>query len=167
MLILQDEFWREAGHGDIRRSSTCFGPAFEPDLWNRRNLVRTVNCFGYALNIPQWVRLRENKDCERRLAIDIALQRIETMGLIPAGDDMSDMIGHYLVALTWGPRARDWHWLRRDSNGKWSHKMGPNPVTNRDDAHRLIHDPRRAAIGNASEVVGYFYAPLDGARLHH
>lgn len=36
----------------------------------------------------------------------------------------------------------DFHWYRRDNDGKWSHKPGPTSVTRTDESGNLITDPK-------------------------
>lgn len=54
--------------------------------------------------------------------------------------------GH-LVALVNAPNY-DYHWYRKCSNGKWSHKMGPTPASILDNSGLPITDPRTADRGS-------------------
>lgn len=60
-----------------------------------------------------------------------------------------------MVALVIAP-GDDFHWYRQDDDGTWSHKPGRTEATNRDNAGRVIHDPRRADRGAYTEFCGCF-----------
>lgn len=69
-------------------------------------------------------------------------------GLIdkPNQDNKCISPGH-LVALVNYPN-HDYHWYRKGSNGKWSHKMASSPATILDNSGNTISDPRTADRGN-------------------
>jgi len=95
----------------------------------------------------------------------------------PVPDNVVNIPGYYLVALVTAP-GYDYHWLRQDANGMWSHKPGWSPATNRDSAGKLIHDPRTAKLHVAVgvdrmnntyiyadyEFSTFYYAPRGGVR---
>ena len=60
--------------------------------------------------------------------------------------------GSYKIALFVDPISDsndaiyDYHWLRQDADGLWSHKRGEGDVTRVDDAGKLIIDPREADL---------------------
>ena len=60
-----------------------------------------------------------------------------------------------LMALVIAP-GRDYHWYRRDSNKRWSHKPGQTSATNKDNSGRLISDPRNADRGIYTRFCGFF-----------
>ncbi|KAK2574397.1 Insoluble matrix shell protein 1 [Acropora cervicornis] len=47
-----------------------------------------------------------------------------------------------------GPWPGDFHWVRMDSTGRWSHKPGQSHATNLDQNKNPITDPRKANMGN-------------------
>ena len=51
----------------------------------------------------------------------------------------------------------DFHFLRQDSSGLWSHKIGTNEPTNVDNSGNSITDPRTADLGPYKFVrfIGY------------
>jgi len=61
--------------------------------------------------------------------------------------------GHY-IAMLLRPQSScnfarcqpDFHFMRKDSNGHWSHKAGEAPATNKDANGALITDPKTAPI---------------------
>ncbi len=134
-------------------------PLYEPHLWNDEALIKSVNCLGYALNVKTWLRLGDMAFQSRGAAIGATIERsMRLYDLKPAPfQNPPNKEGYYLVALTWGRDTADWHWMRQDAGGAWSHKLGSKPVTNRDDKNRLIADPRKAILKNHKEVIAYFY----------
>ncbi len=65
---------------------------------------------------------------------------------VPNQDNKCISPGH-LVALVNYP-GEDYHWYRKCSNGKWSHKMGGSPATILDNSGNPITDPRTADRGS-------------------
>ena len=49
----------------------------------------------------------------------------------------------------------DYHFLRQDSNGLWSHKPGARKVTNKDANNRIIYDPALANFNYLSNNNGH------------
>ncbi len=49
----------------------------------------------------------------------------------------------------------DFHFVRQDSGGSWSHKQGDGPAKNTDDDGKQITDPEKAKIGDY-KICGYF-----------
>jgi hypothetical protein len=94
-------------------------------------------------------------------------------GMNWTGKDSKPALGDYKVALlvkpaTGGPDdgdVMDYHWVRQDSNGNWSHKPGETPVTNLDSRGKIITDPSKADFGGY-RFVGYFDVPKGGINLH-
>jgi hypothetical protein len=62
--------------------------------------------------------------------------------------------GHFVALLIW-PNT-NFHWIRLDSNGKWSHKPGATPVTNKDNEDNLITDPSKQDFAPWTKFCGYF-----------
>mmetsp|Transcript_62386 Transcript_62386/g.115806 ORF Transcript_62386/g.115806 Transcript_62386/m.115806 type:complete len:320 (-) Transcript_62386:80-1039(-) len=61
--------------------------------------------------------------------------------------------GHYVSLHIW-PKS-NFHWLRMDKDGKWSHKPGGSEVRNVDNNGKIITDPGRADVSPWSEHCGY------------
>jgi hypothetical protein len=80
-------------------------------------------------------------------------------------------VGHY-IALMVRPQSScdfahcgpDFHFARRDAGGRWSHKVGEAPATDRDAAGQPITDPQAAQFaGGYTEFCGFF--KVDPAHL--
>lgn len=71
--------------------------------------------------------------------------------------------GHYIAMLV-RPQSScnfarcqpDFHFMRKDSNGLWSHKSGESPATNKDNNGALIKDPKTAVISGQYTGVCVF-----------
>lgn len=50
----------------------------------------------------------------------------------------------------------DYHWYRKDRDGRWSHKMAWTPATNLDNSGNIIKDPRTADRGSYTIFCGCF-----------
>jgi hypothetical protein len=68
-----------------------------------------------------------------------------------------------LVALTYNLKHHDYHWLRREQNGLWTHKPDSGRAPTWYDAElQLISDPRKAALWDYNSACAFFTAPLEG-----
>ncbi|KAI8467160.1 MAG: hypothetical protein J3K34DRAFT_523984 [Monoraphidium minutum] len=81
--------------------------------------------------------------------------------------------GHY-IALFLRPQEAcdfphcgpDFHLLRRDASGTWSHKAGETPATDRDANGAVITDPEAAALrGTYTQYCGYFHVVPPAMRV--
>jgi len=102
----------------------------------------------------------------RRLGQLIPLIRLRND---PVPDSVVNVPGHYLIALVTDQGGRDYHWLRQDDDGMWSHKPGSDPVTNVDGSNAPISDPRTCnlnypRIGIWYRFTTFYYAPRGGVR---
>jgi hypothetical protein len=126
---------------------------FEEKQWEN-------NCYNYGNDIVtnsfaqpgrgtahKW----ETNTCEdvKRAAISDGLQWVGTE--YPTAKPEH---GHYLALLIWP--GTNFHWVRLDSNGKWSHKPGGSPVTNQDNDGGEIKDPSSQDFSPWSQFCGYF-----------
>jgi len=64
--------------------------------------------------------------------------------------------GHYVSLHIWPDS--NFHWLRMNADGKWSHKPGGSPVRDYDNNHAQISDPHEADVSPWSEHCGYMLA---------
>ena len=154
--------------------SDCNGlygpPDYDPDGWNDcpdpdgcpgtppdhgGHQQGKNNCYNYACNIrndkfaqpgaggnPPYVPTAFTCDEYEKAAVADGLQRL---GTGPKGCD-GDCTGAncHKVALAIAPH--DFHWLRLDSNGRWSHKVGGSPATDEDSSGSKITNIRQADL---------------------
>jgi hypothetical protein len=62
--------------------------------------------------------------------------------------------GHYIALLIWPDT--NFHWLRLDSSGFWSHKPGGSEVKNTDNEGKLISNPSNQDFSPWTQFCGYF-----------
>ncbi len=158
----------------------CLKPQYEPNLWNDDGIIQqSSNCMTYAFQ-------ESNSDGRK-------LQPGQASGLEPLNEKqysckefverlkldrpyLQDTDVHtpcncndYKIGLLLdneGPD-KDYHFLRQDTNGFWSHKPGEEPATNLDAAGNIILDPLTAdwdykskyGAYNYKEVCGFFCTP--------
>jgi len=63
--------------------------------------------------------------------------------------------GHYVALLIWPDT--NFHWIRMDQSGNWSHKPGGTPVRNTDNKGEKIHDPSKADFSPWTHFCGYMH----------
>jgi len=154
-------------------------PPYESDRWNTEFVQRVHNCFAYALNIlstsmaeacktgmcnthqpgakSMWPNINE-KTCTNiitRVLGDDTYIATKFEDKCPRGKSMIAFIVD---------TKRDYHVLRLDNNGYFSHKGGQGPATNLDAKGHLIADVRLANFNysdkpeklNYTNFCGYF-----------
>ena len=66
------------------------------------------------------------------------------------------------------PEDSDYHFMRQDRTGRWSHKMGQGAVTNLDGSGRLIQAPhlanRKIGSYNYKQMCGYYCVPKEARK---
>jgi hypothetical protein len=139
-------------------------PRYEPAVWNSNPTVqRWNNCYNYGCD------KQTNTFAQPGFAHGIVLNWPADMacepvtrgaiadGLTPVNCDEGCGCSecHHQVALVIAP-GWDYHWYRKDRDGRWSHKPGETPATNLDSANHLITDPRTADRGPYTVFCGCF-----------
>lgn len=132
------------------------------------------NCYSYAINHPDnppgW-KLSPGEKAGLGIAKDDKFRPktlthlVEADGLLPAGQDPVAKKGYYLVAMFVIP-GDDFHFVRQNNDGTWSHKPGDEEVTNLDFKDKRITDPKTANLGDY-KFVSYFYVPEGGLKFIH
>jgi hypothetical protein len=130
-------------------------PSYDPASWNDADGIQyNNNCYNYACDI------RTNTYAQPGAASGNMYSQINCVevgdgavsdGLVTVDCDHGCGCSkcHHQVALVIapGPGFRDFHWYRKDRDGRWSHKPGGTPATNLDNSGNLILDPRTADRG--------------------
>jgi hypothetical protein len=176
-------------------------PKWEPDIWNDVGPIQnSTNCYAYACNDPYnhprkskpqpgqiahmpFTSYGDVQHSDVRLRVmgdDIMRGRYQVQRLIPLvrlrGEAVPDHVvnakGYYLIALVTAP-FNDYHWVRQDDNGMWSHKPGHEDATNLDWHKNPIYDPRDATFKVPDHRHGhpvpykfttFYYVPKGGVR---
>jgi hypothetical protein len=171
-------------------------PKLDLDLWNNTaNLTESHNCYTYAINTidPDLI-----KDCNKDPECDVGFPQPGYEAGYKRWIDQKDKGCADLVSRLWGDNPkikatqfetkcpygtskialiidpkRDYHFLRQDPDGYWSHKPGALSVRRTDASDRPIIRPDRGLFlykDNKepllySKFCGYFCVPR-GERLH-
>lgn len=121
-----------------RGSGMCNGddaPCFDDDL-----------CFDGICHVQRFT-------CESLRA------EAESDKLVWVGTDLPTTLpatGHYVSLHSWPEQ--DFHWLRMNADGVWSHKPGHGPVRDYDNNQKQITNPHEADLSPWSEHCGYMLA---------
>lgn len=148
-------------------------PAFDPISWAPCRYA--ANCYTYVLDIlpSRWVLTSalcrpgevedEANNSTRRLSWRTVRSGFRSDGLRPATlRSLLERPGNrYLVAVMFDPRSPDYHLVRLDADGEWSHKPGSDPVSRSDSVGRRIVSPRRMVTNNKYWFMGYFWVVPD------
>lgn len=146
------------------------GPTYNPDVFNR--MSKTHNCYDYAINNrktqsekkhPGHTKYGNELDgsnvhtcsqMELRLKADHPeLEKVELHKECP--------VGKYKIGMMIDPED-DYHFIRQDNNGLWSHKPGSANVRNTDFQNKLLKDPSSADFNyedgglNYTKKCGYY-----------
>jgi hypothetical protein len=133
-------------------------PSREPAWWNDGGAIQLGNnCDNYGTN----VRTDSYAQPGRANAVTFA-------GMHPA-DVHAAALADALVAAPARNRCPgkghlvacfvsqwDSHWYRKHRNGLWTHKPGPDPITQLDNSGQPIADPRTADRAEYAQLVGFF-----------
>jgi hypothetical protein len=151
---------------------------FDPVFWN--DFARKVNCLSYALGAtgeklnpggiagnkpgPLDDFLRSGHGRTFGEFQDTVRRKLEEDGIHMATDKSAlYKKGHYLIALFFNMRPFDCHFLRMDSNGKWSQMNLDTPNVTWEDAHEeRIINPARAFFGDSMTFGGFYHVPRGG-----
>eukprot|EP00744_Colponema_vietnamica_P013643 GILI01019126.1.p1 GENE.GILI01019126.1~~GILI01019126.1.p1 ORF type:complete len:347 (-),score=87.00 GILI01019126.1:151-1146(-) len=138
-------------------------PAYDPEHDNGGCYVTNQwanNCYNYGTDVltntfaqpgrgtgAKWV-VNTCEDVQRAASHD-GLQWIGTE--LPAEQPA---VGHHVSLHIW-PNT-NFHWVRRDIDGHWSHKPGGSPVRNSDNTGGPVTDPSKGDFAPWSIFCGYF-----------
>lgn len=156
---------------------------YDPDWWRQFDYTENHNCYDYAFgNVRFDDRVRSQPgtlDGDERMPTDIQYTCDNvTDALIDdhkniRNVDFSTQCGphEYKIALMAAGGSppyedtSDYHFMRQDSNGLWSHKPGKNQPTNKDGSGDLIYSPensdRHFGNYNYDEMCGYWCVRID------
>ena len=142
-------------------------PEYDPKLWNSRMAFReTHNCFSYAMNVfdkKQVYKCKHTNNCnvglhqpgyssgyngftnsEPKTCPNMIARIFGDNPSIQMTDFATKCPAGYSKAAVIIDASDDYHFLRQDSSGYWSHKPGSNRVKNVDAFGHKICDPKLA-----------------------
>ncbi|NGP89903.1 hypothetical protein [Fodinibius halophilus] len=139
-------------------------PEYEPNAWNDANGIQyNNNCYNYGCDIQTNTYAQPGRAHGITLSpgdledCDAVQNGAIADGLKPVNCDEGcgcKDCQHQVALVIWP--GVDYHWYRKDQNGKWSHKLGGTPATNLDNSGNLISNPKTADRGNYTLFCGCF-----------
>ena len=166
--VLNNSYFCELHQEKCPRISPLSGyePDYDPKFWNSQYKIKeTHNCFAYAFNIndPSQTEKCENENCDvpfHQPGMASGYKKFESAKPKTCPNIVARLFGDNpnIQMCTFQAQCpadsskialivdenEDYHFLRQDSNGLWSHKPGARKVTNRDANNNLIYDPALA-----------------------
>lgn len=139
---------------------------------------RTNNCYNYATKVVNQVPAGAAIPGTPNIGSPLTMAKLKAAlvddKLQPLGMALPDQCPaagtHYIAVLlrkSPGGDVRDFHCLRLDSNGIWSHKDGKGAVRNVDDNGTKIVDLASAALSWTPELAGfYLFLDVEGGRIN-
>jgi hypothetical protein len=154
-----------------------YEPDYDPDFWNNNYKIKeTHNCFAYSFNIndDEQIKRCKDKNCDfpfHQPGMASGYEKFKSgkpktcpnMSARLFGDNYNIKmttftdkcpVGTSKIALI-VDEDEDYHFLRQDSNGYWSHKPGARKVTNLDALKKKIYDPALANYNYKKNANGY------------
>jgi len=125
-----------------------YAPLFDPAPFMDANVKRNNNCYNYAnIKITNTFAQPGRGSTGIYAAITAAAVRAASIadGLAVVANGNFPQGSRHVVALVVEDGV-DFHWYRRDRDGRWSHKPGETSVTRTDDSYNLINDPSAANV---------------------
>lgn len=149
-----------------------FEHSYFPLKWNMPPMLLTHNCYDYAFDNynmfqkassqPGYLPHSKPNESGNRMTCAGVNERLNSDhgdNISVASRDIPCEQGTYKIALIADPDD-DYHFLRQNRDGTWSHKPGNTPVTNKDFSGRIITDPEKANFTsgdyNYSDFCNYF-----------
>lgn len=146
-------------------------PRYEPAVWNDADGVQyNNNCYNYSCNIRTGTYAQPGRASGNMYGsincAEVGAGAVSD-GLVATDCDRGCGCREccHQVALVVAP-GWDYHWYRRDRNGRWSHKPGGTPATNLDNSGNIITDPRTADRGFYTVFCGCYCVCKDRVSIN-
>jgi hypothetical protein len=164
---------------NCQRTSPLNGyePDYDPAYWNDNYKIKeTHNCFAYAYNVvdPKQLEKCKDKNCDipfPQPGMASGHEKFKSgkpktcpnMAARLFGDNSNVKMSTFTEKCPVGTSKialivdedEDYHFLRQDSNGMWSHKPGARKVSNIDASGKKIYDPALADYNYKKNENGY------------
>lgn len=153
----------DCNHAPIKGPDTV--PQYDPSSDDQGCFVRKQsdnNCYAYGTDIvtnsfPQPGR-GSGKKWTMNTCADMGNASVRD-GLVYNGTVLPKAPpekGHFVALLIWPDT--NFHWIRMDANGFWSHKPGGTPVRNKDNQDLSITDPSKSDFSPWTQFCSYYVA---------
>jgi len=120
------------------------------------------NCYAYGTDIVTNTFPQPGRGSGKKWSLNTCLDMGNASvrdGLVFSGTVLPKVPpeqGHFAALLIW-PQT-NFHWIRMDVNGYWSHKPGGTPVRNTDNRGLPITDPSKSDFSPWTQFCFYFVA---------
>jgi len=156
-----EAFCKDHLHAPLKVKLSGSEPPYEPETWNIDPFIQKVhNCFAYSLNILSTNLAKKCKDknvcnthqpgeqskwlpMDEKTCPNLIARILGDDSYIPIEYEEKCPYGTSMIAFIIDTK-RDYHVLRLDNNGYFSHKGGQGPATDKDAKGHLIADVRLA-----------------------
>lgn len=158
-------------------------PIYDPSFWNTGKMLENNNCYSYACNrdmhrmapggfgypwrpglgAGQAVPLKPQPGQLTDQLLDEAARADGLVAIDP--DRLECPPGQYPVMMFRNLRGTDFHFIRRDADGTWSHKIGGSEATNRDSKGNRITEPRTAVLSYYNVFIRAYRVDRSVVRL--
>ena len=164
----------------------CNKPIYSPRVWDSINesYNNITNCYSYAMN-----RIETGKDeklqpgelstgkYQNYECNEISNKKMDDFNGIKKSSKYGHVpCGYYKIALVLDTQGTpDYHFYRQDINGKWSHKLGDNKVSNLDGSGNILidldfNDHNYDKVNNDEHVYniicGYYIVPYKDIKYY-
>lgn len=148
----------------ISRRCTVEVGRFNPNFWNRPDVVGRNNCYNYAVNWRTDTFAQPGR-ASGHYPNPMQCAEVTAAALSDGGHKQYDCFPdtekpRYFVALVVAPGV-DYHWYRYHADGFWGHKPGGTPAKNTDNSGKVIYSPetcdRTSGWPSYSQFCGYLY----------
>ncbi|CAF0990440.1 unnamed protein product [Rotaria sp. Silwood1] len=161
----------DCNHVPIRGPDTV--PEYDPKSDDKGCFITRQgdnNCYAYGTDIvtntfPQPGR-GSGKKWSFNTCVDMGNASVRD-GLVYNGTKLPKIPpenGHFVAMLIWPDT--NFHWIRMDANGYWSHKPGGTPVRNKDNRGLPIVDPSKSDFSPWTQFCSYFIAQPSKLRIN-
>jgi hypothetical protein len=138
-------------------------PEYEPSAWNDADGIQYHNnCYNYGCDLQTGTYAQPGRASgitlgDDDMACGPVTNGATADGLVPVSCEEGCGCSKcwHQVALVISP-GWDYHWYRKDRDGRWSHKMAGSAATNLDNSGNIITDPRTADRGSYTVFCGCF-----------
>jgi hypothetical protein len=146
-------------------------PPYDPGKWNHADWIHCNNCYNYGCDIrtDNFAQPGHASGASHSRTCPTVGSAAESDGLTVTDIEKKCWGCTHLVALVVDPLESsvpgdrwDYHWYRMDDNGRWSHKPGGTPATERDASGNLITNPETADRRSIGADYTYDYSLFCG-----
>ena len=142
------------------------GPEFRADEYNRPGIIKTHNCYDYAIGNFNPDQKKKSQPGRTKLGNDLQGEEVYTCKVVEDRllIDHPELIfssltgqcphGYHKIGMMIDPDD-DYHFIRQDDDGYWSHKPGGDRVIDTDFSGRRIVDPEQSDFNHTQAGLHY------------